>query len=523
MGRRNFNSIFLVSTHREEIIKIVSNLNDKKSSGLDDIDNRLLKNIIEHIVDPMVHIINLSISNGIVPENMKVAKVIPVFKKGDKNDVSNYRPISLLTSMSKILERIIYTRTYKFLHLNNVFTDFQFGFREKHCTSHALLTFLEKATQSLDKFCHMIGIFLDFSKAFDTINHEILINKLYHYGIRGKALDWFRSYLSNRQQLVSFNGYNSQMRKIECGVPQGSLLGPLLFIIYMNDFHRSSNTLSFILFADDSNLFLSHPDPHILLNTVNEELKLVTQWIHANKLSLNLAKTKYMIFSNSIENLPGDIIFDGTPLENVSWTTFLGVEVDNKLTWKYHINSICKKISRNIGVINRLKQYFPSSTLLMLYSSLILPYLNYGILVWGNTHQSLLDKILLLQKKSLRIIFNLNMRAHTDDLFCSNRLLKVKDLYLFQLGQFMFNYKKNNLPKVFDKIFYRNERLHNYPTRHSNEYHLPLLRTLLAQNTFVFTGPRFWNNLNDVHKNASSLPSFKRNLKLFLLESYTTQ
>ena len=214
------------------------------------------------------------------------------------------------------------------------------------------------------------------------------------------------------------------------------------------------NTLSFILFADDSNLFLSHPDPHILLNTVNEELKLVTQWIHANKLSLNLAKTKYMIFSNSIENLPGDIIFDGTPLENVSCTTFLGVEVDNKLTWKYHINSICKKNSRNIGVINKLKQYFPSSTLLMLYSSLILPYLNYGILVWGNTHQSLLDKILLLQKKSLRIIFNLNMRAHTDDLFCSNKLLKVKDLYLFQLGQFMFNYKNNNLPKVFDKIFY---------------------------------------------------------------------
>ena len=200
----NPNTIFIFPTHKDEILKIASGLNDKKSPGHDGISNYLLKNIISYIMDPLVYILNLSLSSGIVPNIMKIAKVIPIYKKGDKSDVSNYRPISLLTNISKILERIIYTRTINFLKLNNVFSDCQFGFREKHSTTHALLTFVEKVTHALDKFSHTIGIFLDFSKAFDTINHVILLKKLYHYGIRGRALEWFRSYLSNRKQYVSF-------------------------------------------------------------------------------------------------------------------------------------------------------------------------------------------------------------------------------------------------------------------------------------------------------------------------------
>ena len=294
-------------------------------------------------------------------------------------------------------------------------------------------------------------------------------------------MEWFKSYISNRLQFVSVNGCNSQMKNMEYGVPQGSLLGPLLFIIYINDFYRSSQALSFILFADDSTLFFSHPDPIILLRTVNDELKHVTQWIRANKLSLNLIKTKYMLFSNSLETLPGDIVFDDTPLEKVIFIKFLGIWVDNKLSWKYHINNICTIISRNIGIINKIKYYLPSSVLVILYSSLILPYLNYGILAWGNSHQTLLDKLLLLQKKSLRIIFHLHPRAHTDSLFYENKILKINDLHTFQLGQFMFNYNNNNLPNVFQDIFFRNNRVHNYPTRRSNEFHLPLLRTLHCQ------------------------------------------
>ena len=518
----NSRTIFLDPTYKEEITKIVANLKEGKSPGHDGINNHLLKNIIPQIVDPLVHIINISLTTGLVPNNMKIAKVIPIHKKGEKEDVNNYRPISLLTSISKIFERVIYTRTVSFLKTSDIFSNFQFGFRENHSTTHALLTLIDKVTHALDLFSHTVGIFLDFSKAFDTINHEILLAKLSHYGIRGKALEWFTSYLSNRSQYVHINGFDSKKKTITCGVPQGSLLGPLLFIIYINDFHRSSDKLSFLLFADDSNLFYSHSDPNVLIRTVNEELKNVTQWIYANKLSLNINKTKVMLFSNSLNSLPGNIVFDTTPVEEVSSIKFLGVCVDNKLSWKCHVDNICKTISRNLGVMNRLKKYLPSSALMTLYSSLILPYLNYGLLAWGNTNQTLLDKLLLLQKKSLRIVFNLHTREHTDPFFSNHKILKIKDLYAFQLGQFMFKYNSNHLPKIFHNLFHRNSHVHNYPTRRSNEFHLPLLRTVHAQNTFVYTGPRFWNNLDNSVKESSKFVTFKYKLRKHLLSTYNT-
>ena len=227
-----------------------------------------------------------------------------------------------------------------------------------------------------------------------------------------------------------------------------------------------------------------------------------------------------MIFSNSLNTLPSNITFDNIPLENVSHTKFLGLIVDNKLSWKFHIDKICKTISRNIGIINKLKFHFPPSTLLTLYSSLILPYLNYGILAWGNTQQTFLNRLLLLQKKSLRIVHNSAICSHTDPLFVDCKVLKIGDLYQFNLGQFMYNYNRETLPNVFDAMFLKNQSIHNYPTRRSNELHLPLCRTVFAQNTFIYNGPKFWNSLNDEIKASPSLNSFKNKLKLFLLKSY---
>ena len=493
---------------------------NKKSSGHDGINNFILKGVISSIADPLAHIFNESLSSGQIPHLMKVAKVIPLFKKGDQLEINNYRPISLLTSLSKVLEKIIFIRTIKFLKLNNILSNSQFGFREKHSTIHAILSFLNKTTRAIDDHSHLIGIFLDLSKAFDTVNHNILLNKLSHYGIRGKALEWFRNYLTDRKQYVHLNGVDSDLHEIKCGVPQGSILGPLLFIIYINDFCRSSDVLSFVLFADDSTLFFSHNDPRSLVNIVNTELNKVMHWIRANKLSLNLQKTKYIIFSNTINTLPSDIIFESTPLEKVTQIKFLGIIVDNKLSWKNHIDSICKTISRNIGIINKLKLHLPSSSLLTLYHSLILPYLNYGILAWGNTHQVLLNRLLLLQKKSLRIISNSPIRTSTDPLFYDNKILKINDLYHLQLGQFMYNYNNNLLPHTFDSMFPKNQSFHKYPTRQSDEFHLPLLRTLLAQNTFIYTGPKFWNSIEKEIKDAPSVNSFKHKLKSFLLKSY---
>ena len=212
-------------------------------------------------------------------------------------------------------------------------------------------------------------------------------------------MEWFRSYLHDRKQFVSVQNENSSTKIVHCGVPQGSLLGPLLFIIYINDFHKSSDRLSFIHFADDSSIFFSHRNPNYLLDTMNIELEHISDWIKANKLSLNLQKTNFMLFSNSINTLPGQVILENTVIEKVAQTKFLGVIVDENLSWKPHTDNVCKIISRNIGIINILKSFLPNHILLTLYSTLILPFLNYGILAWGNSMKTQLEKILLLKRR----------------------------------------------------------------------------------------------------------------------------
>ena len=290
LGIPNPDSIFFNPTDPGEILDIINNLKVKKSAGFDGIDNYLIKSIAPYIIYPLVYIFNISLTTGEIPDTMKIAKVIPIFKKGNKQLSSNYRPISLLTSLSKILENLVYKRTLSFFNDHKVFNKSQFGFRENHSTTHAILSLINKVATAIDRSTHTVGIFLDFSKAFDTINHNILLFKLSHYGIRGRPLEWFRSYLTNRSQFVFLNGSKSSSASVPCGVPQGSLLGPLLFITYINDISMSSDLLSFILFADDSNLFFSHPNPNHLLNIINTESLKVSEWIKANKLSLNLKK-----------------------------------------------------------------------------------------------------------------------------------------------------------------------------------------------------------------------------------------
>ena len=520
---KNPQSLLFEPAAEQEIKGIVDNLNNKKSSGYDGITNFLLKNIINEIISPLTYILNLSLLNGKVPQKMKIAKVVPIFKKGQKDMVNNYRPISLLTSISKILERLVYTRTLKFLISCNILSDNQFGFRKHHSTTHALLTFIDKVAHAIDDISHTIGVFLDFSKAFDTIDHEILLYKLDHYGIRGKTLKWFADYLTERKQFVNISGYDSQLKLISCGVPQGSLLGPLLFILYINDLQCSSHILTFICFADDTNAFFSHRDPNTLINTINNELKQVQSWIHANKLSLNIEKTHYMLFSNSLKVPPSQVTINDTNLIQVDNTKFLGLYIDKDLTWKTHINYLCKILSRNTGVLNRLKDYFPTHILQSLYQTLISPHLNYGILAWGNSSKSLLDSLLRIQKRAIRIINKVGFRSHTNDLFVQNKLLKISELFDYNLGVFMYNLSAGQLPETFFHIFRRNSLVHNYPTRQSAAYHLPRTRTVFAKKTIMFTGPRYWNELPTEITSCVSIHSFKRKFKQYLLHGYNSQ
>ena len=302
------NSMVFNLVSDNEVINIVNSFKSSSAAGYDNICMNIIKQSIHLIVEPITHIINLSITNGIVPDKMKLARVIPVLKCNDQTQLSNYRPISVLPVFSKILERVIYNRMVHYLDNYNSLCHQQFGFRKGYSTSMALIRLSDQLFTAIDNKKFTIGIFLDLSKAFDTVNHEILFTELEHYGFRGIVLDWMKSYFINRKQFVQYNNHCSDL----------SLLGPLLFLLYINDICNVSQILEVILFADDTNVFYSHQDLHYLMNKLSE-------WLKINKLTLNLEKkTKYILFKprQKRQYMPVDLFIDGMNINQVHETSF---------------------------------------------------------------------------------------------------------------------------------------------------------------------------------------------------------
>ena len=467
-------------------------------------------------------LINESFRDGIFPDPLKLARVTPLHKGGSKESPNCYRPISIISPISKLIEKLYSVRLISYLDKFNIISDDQYGFRSSHSTNHAIANIQETITSNLDKNRHTVSIFLDLSKAFDCVNHKILIEKLYYYGIRGPPLDFLKSYLTGRKQFTIVNGISSDLLEIICGVPQGSTLGPLLFLLYINDLPNASLFKS-CLFADDTCLVMSHKNIHELEALCNQELVKIDSWFRANKLTANINKASKFMVSYATRNCHYDlqIKMGQSNLERVKTMKYLGVILDDKLSWNSHIDYIRKKLASASGMISKLKYYADVQTLIKVYHALFKSKLQYGVLSWGTANKTSLQPIRVLQNRTLRHISQAPLFTRLDNIFLNYRILKFDDLFKLEVGKFMHCFKAEKLPKSFNNYFQEVGQVRSRVTRASNRGDLFVIRCnkKVGEKSIKFIGAKYWNDLPLELKNMKYC-HFKNELKNYIFANF---
>lgn len=520
MSNRNSQNMYMYNVEEKEVLDLVKSFKNKFSNDNQNLNMDLIKKVIYCIVQPLTYIFNKSFVEGVFPDDMKIAKVLPLHKSGERNLFTNYRPVSILPQFSKILEKLFYIRLEKFVSKCNILNDSQYGFRSKRSTSMAVLDLVEKISNSIDKNKPTIGVFIDLKKAFDTVDHKILLQKLCFYGIRGTPHSWLSSYLSNRLQYVEINDCISDKLVITTGVPQGSILGPLLFILYINDICNVSKLLELILFADDTNIFLSGSDYASICNIINVELSKLNVWFCVNKLSLNISKTNYISFGKKPVPVDFNIIINDMPIERVYSTKFLGVIIDHRLNWKEHVSQVSNKLNKTLAIFYKIRYKLSSDSLYILYCSLFLPYINYCCEIWGNTFISNVNKIFILQKKCIRIIGNANYRDSTKDLFCSLKIIKFFDLVKLKTCEYIFRAINSLLPLSLTLLLDINVN-NAVNTRSCGKLSHKYTRTTLKSRCLSTIGIKYYNSLCKDITASKHLLEFKHKIKTSILDSYT--
>ena len=502
-------SLYLTPTTAEECASLIAGLKLTKTDK-DTVPVILIKNNKNSISKVLSDIINLSFKSGIFPQAFKWGIITPIFKSGNPAHIENYRPITILLILSKIFEKCIYNRIVNFLSEFSILSKQQFGFQKGLSTESAVIALTEFLYDVINSREIALNICIDFRNAFGTVNHNILFRKLENYGLRGPVLSLLKNYLSSRTQSVKIGHHISSPKSISIGLPQGSCLGPLLYILYVNDLPKISPDSFPILYADDTTLCLRSNSIDDAINRANIEIINFYDWATANRLTINTDKTFTMTITN--KRLPE--IYPLVQLNNLDISAqssgkFLGVTFDSKLTFKLHITHICTKISKSIGILFKLQQYLSTSSLISLYYTFVYPHFLYCNPVWGSSSDSNLNQLIILQKKCLRIINRKPYNSHTNLLFYSNRILKFPDITKLKIACYMYSHPTTDY-----------NRSHHYDTRYRNNMNPRFQRTNLTQRSLTYSAPTLWNQIPLEIRSSHNIQTFKKQYKSFLIAQY---
>jgi hypothetical protein len=521
------NFVFANTTHTI-VEEALNKLKSKNSAGPDQVSTSLLKFVAPVIMNPLSYLLNLSFKSGYIPTCLKTAVIKPIFKKGKTDNFTHYRPISLLSSFSKLLEKVAANQIMRYLNKFKLLYENQFGFRAGFNTTQPVIHLLDKIFNALnnpDENKFTLAIFIDLTKAFDTCDPDILLYKLNHYGFRGTSNLWFSNYLKGRKQYTSIRGVNSSLKELSCGVPQGSILGPILFILLINDLPNASNFFS-LLYADDTTLQKSSHDLIYLFKFANIELAKLADWFKSNRLTLNISKTKYILFRNKnqivdftnlklkIESEEIERIGQGCTEESFK---FVGVHLDEFLTWNYHVKHVRGKVAGAVYALSKLRNLLPKHIKYTVYNSLFRSFIEFGITAWGRSRSGDIKRICTLQKKAVRYIENSKYNSHAGPIFTKFNILKFHDLVNLNQACFMYKFINNKLPISFNNFFLK---LNNFDR--SLSLQLALLKRSNLQDFPSYAIPRLWNSLPLDLKRKGSLNTFKKYYARYLAQDYST-
>lgn len=494
----NKNSIFITPTDSFEIASIIHNLK-LKNGGVDNIDAKTLIVLSRHIVLPLVHIINLSIEKAIWPDALKSADVTPIYKAKERHNVTNYRPISLISNLAKIFEKVLYQRLLGFIKKNKILSKMQYGFMKKIGTKDALNFITNIIYEKLDKSTPIAVTFLDLAKAFDTVNHVILLDKLYRYGIRGNAFQLISNYLTGRYQRVKINGTVSSFSEIQTGVPQGTILGPLLFILYINDLLIELPEGIILSFADDTAVISTGKTWNVVETQMNNYLNEINNWLALNKLSLNVDKTVFMTFGNYCDSVPDniEIKINNKKLNRVETCKYLGVYFDYRMRWESHIEYLINKTKYLVFIFRKMAKIMLRDSLMMLYYVFFHSIICYGNIAWGGAYSTNLLLLQRLQNKLLKIIYK-------NHFVVDKKPLNLNQIFAFESLKYYYNMFKDKF--INSNSITRNKSI-VVPRR---------CKTIISKSSYI-KAINVFNDLPNEYKTIGSLTVVKKKIKPWIM------